>query len=516
VKPSAFRWPVLLSLYLASRLAGLMALPMFLDERIHLRWAYWIEQGRRLRVPLLAGRGLSVYLLAGIAPHADDPLRAGRLLTVAIGLVTLVAGHRLALCLTGDRRVADLTALFYIACPFTLAYDRMVLTDAFLAAFTALTLLLSMALAEEPRSRSGIALGVAMALGVLSKTTGLVLFVFPLLAWALLGRNRRRAVAPLACAYAMAATLAAYPLWLFFRKTDELAGAIGLGDGDTSFAGNASTNLGLAASWLWTYWTPPLIVLALAGLTAALVRRERAREAVLLALLAAGPAVAFVAVSEIWYPRYLLFTTVPFLPLAAWGFVAAVDAARTRTHMGPSAARVFGGAALLLALAPGLRFDLALWTDPSRAPFPPLDRFQYVDGWPSGYGLRDSMKFLGAERARQPGGLLLVTPGPSTTASAVRLLWARDPGVEVRYVDPRDDPPPPAPEPGRSVLVVVSLAQGVGLPASWAGATSPEFASFKPDGSPADAIYRAGAAAEGAASDAEARRSARSRSTIRP
>src|SRR5260221_4097618 len=129
LKPSAFRWPVLLGLYLASRLVGLMALPMFLDERIHLRWAYWIEQGRRLRVPLLAGRGLSVYLLAGIAPHAPYPLRARRLPNVAIGLVTLVTCHRLALRLTGDPRVAHVTAPFYIACPVTLVYDPIDLTQ---------------------------------------------------------------------------------------------------------------------------------------------------------------------------------------------------------------------------------------------------------------------------------------------------------------------------------------------------------------------------------------------------
>jgi 4-amino-4-deoxy-L-arabinose transferase-like glycosyltransferase len=259
---------------------GLMALPMFLDERIHLRWAYWIEQGRRLRVPLLAGRGLSVYLLAGVAPHAGDPLRAGRLLTVAIGLVTLVAGWQLALRLTGDRRVADVTALFSIACPFTLLYDRMVLTDAFLAAFAALTLLLSIALAEQPRPRTGAVLGLALALGVLSKTSGLVLFAMPAAAWALLGRDRKRGLVPLATAYLLAAALVAYPLWLFLRKTDELAGALGLRDGEAAFRGNAGVNLGLAASWLWAYWTPPLIVLALIGLAPpSLGARTRGRAA---------------------------------------------------------------------------------------------------------------------------------------------------------------------------------------------------------------------------------------------
>jgi dolichyl-phosphate-mannose-protein mannosyltransferase len=493
VKPSAFRWPVLLSLYLASRLVGLMALPMFLDERIHLRWAYWIEQGRRLRVPLLAGRGLSVYLLAGIAPHAEDPLRAGRLLTVAIGLVTLVACHRLALRITGDRRVADVTALFYIACPFALAYDRMVLTDAFLSAFTAVTVLLSVAVAEEPRLRTGAALGGAIALGVLSKTTGLVLFTVPLLALALVARDRRQALPPISCACAMAATLVAYPLWLFFHKTDELSGAIGLHDGEASLAGNAAANIGLAAQWLWAYWTPGLIVLALVGLTAAIARRERWRAAVLLALLAAGPAVAFVAVSEIWYPRYLLFTTVPLLVLCAWGLAAAIEFVRVRARLPRGAARGVALAALVLILIPAIRFDLALWTDPSRAPFPAIERFQYVTGWPSGYGMRDSVAFLRSERERHPEGLLLVTSGPSTTASALRLLSAHDPGVEVRNVDPESGEGPAmlASGGGRAVFVVVSLAEGVHLPPSWAGEVQPVFASFKPDGTPTDQLYRA-------------------------
>ena len=489
-----WRWPALVGLYLASRLFALTALPMFLDERIHLRWAYWIAQGRRLRVPVLAGRGLSVYMLAGVAPGADDPLLAGRLLTVAIGLVTLVALYHLTLRLGGDRRIADLAALFYIVCPFALVYDRMVLTDAFLAAFTALTLLLSVRLVEDPRARTGAALGAALALGVLSKTTGLVLFGFPLLVLAFLGRERRRALGPLALAYAFAGTLVAYPLWLFFRKTDELAGAIGVRENDASFSGNAAANVHLAAEWLWTYWTPGLVILAVLGLALGLASPARRRAAVLLSLLAVGPTAAFVAVSGIWYPRYLLFTTVPLLPLAAGGFVGLVSLLTRRASAHPRrwAVSLLVAALLVAALLPALRFDHALWTDPTRAPFPSLDRFQYVTGWPSGYGSRESVEFLRAERNRLPEGLVLVTPGPSTTASAVRLLWANDPAVEVRYVDPGEDAPSGSGR--RPVFVVVSLAEGVLLPDHWAGDVTREYASFKPDGSPADALYRACAA----------------------
>lgn len=467
---------------------------MFLDERIHLRWAQWIAQGRRLRLPFISGRGLSVYMLAALTPEASDPLIAGRLLTVAVGVVTMVAVHRFTCRASGDRRVADAAALFCIACPFALLYDRMVLTDAFLSAATALTLLLALSVAETPRARSGVALGIVIALGVLAKTTGLVLFAIPALAWLLVAPDRRRAVPPLVAAYSVAASLVAYPLWLFFRKTDELAGALGTRENEDSLAGNAAANLRLAAEWLWAYWTPCLALLALAGLILAVVRKtepDRRGAAVLLGLVTVVPTFAFVAVSEIWYPRYLLFTTVPLVALAGWGFVGAIDLVRARL-LAPGA-RVGPWAALALAavLAPAVRFDLALWTDPSRAPFPALDRFQYVTGWPSGYGSRESIAFLRAERARAAAGLVLVTPGPSTTASAVRLLWAKDPSVDVQYVAP-DSPASilSSTAAGRALFVVVSLPEGARLPGSWSPVLTPAFASYKPDGRAADAIYR--------------------------
>lgn len=490
-RADVWRWPVLLALYLASRLVALTALPMFLDERIHLRWAYWIAQGRRLRLPFISGRGLSVYMLAGVAPKAEDPLLAGRLLTVCVGVVTLIACHRLTLRATGDPRAAFVAALFYIACPFTLMYDRMVLTDSFLSAATAVTLVLALRMAQAADLRTGLALGGAMAAGILSKTTGLVLLAFPVLAVGLLGRARRQALRPLVAAYAASAVVVAYPLWLFFRKTDELAGAMGMRENETSFAGNAAANLRLAAEWLWAYWTPGLVVLAALGLGLAAVHRERRRAACFLALLAAFPTVAFVAVSEIWYPRYLLFTTIPALPLAACGFIGIVDFARRRARLRPAGAALFAAGVLTVVLVPALRFDLALWSDPSRAPFPALDRFQYVTGWPSGYGLRDSLAFLGRERERHPGGLLIVTPGPSTTASALRLLSTRDPNVEVRYLDPAAESPAALAHAGRAVFVVVSLIEGVRLPEAWSHDHAPVFASFKPDGTPTDQVYRA-------------------------
>jgi len=480
------RWVVLVGLYLASRLFALTALPMFLDERIYLRWAYWITQGRRLQVPFVAGKGLSVWVLAAVTPHTANPLLAGRLLTVAVGILTLVAVHRLAARLTGDVRVADLAAVFYIACPFTLFHDRMVLADPYLSAFTAWTLLLSLRLSNTPRLRDGIALGAAMALGIAAKVTGLPLLAVPLLVLGVMGATRRTWLKPLALAYVVALALSAYPVWRFFsRPSGELSKLAG-GD-DSPVAATVSANLGLATSWLWNYWTTGLVLLAAAGVVVALRKNALRRSGVLLILVALGPIALFASVSRVWFPRYVLFTTVPLVILAALGFRAGLDALARRTPVSPWTSAVRTAILLAIVLAPALRFDGALWTDPSRAPLPDVDRFQYVTGWPSGYGSRDSLEFLRARRAERPEGLTLLTPGPSITASAVRLLWAADPAMEVRAVDPSAAIPA---DPARPVYVLVSVAEGVHLPPDWTNDVTREFASFKPDGAPADEVFR--------------------------
>ena len=65
---------------LVSRASGS---PMFLDERIYLRWAYWVAHGRRLRMPFIEGKALAVttsdlMLFDGSRP--DGHARGDRLL----------------------------------------------------------------------------------------------------------------------------------------------------------------------------------------------------------------------------------------------------------------------------------------------------------------------------------------------------------------------------------------------------------------------------------------------------
>jgi hypothetical protein len=490
----------LLALYLVARLRGIGLLPIFLDETLHVRWALLLAEGERSwDATWKWGRALTIWLGALATPWASDLLRANRLVSVALGAVTLWATFEIARRLFGPR-VAVLAGLFYVLCPFTLFHDRMALTEAGLAAFSALALLCGIRVAESGSRAAAVLAGLALVGAVLVKAIGLLALPVPALAVLVLGPVRRR-LAPLGLAYAVGLPPS---LWAFrrFAATENAQHMAELfTGGGGGFAARLAGALAEGAGWLWGWCTPPLVALALAGAALALLRRDR--RGLLLGLLSAYPLVAF-SVALTWrMPRYLLPTAVPLLVLAA----AALDevASRLAERLGRrDSARVvpwLTATAAVLVLLPALRFDRLLWTDPSRAPMPEADRFQYVLGWPSGYGVRDTERLVREELARHLQGVTVVVHANRfqtlrATPYALSLAFAREPRVRFEdwnfaepslvpalerwaaagptlLVVPRADPAAPAPD-----------------PAAWAPFATLVGRTTKPDGGPCDDVYR--------------------------
>lgn len=438
-----------------------------------------------------------MWLGALVTPYASDPLWVNRCLSVACGLLTLIATVAIADRLF-DRRVGLVAGAFYVLCPFTLFYDRLALADACLSALFALTLLLSLRIVADARLRFGFLAGVVMALGVYTKAPGVLLFAVPVATAVFLGLPRCSWRAFLA-AYTVGVPPAAYALWRF-ATTKNTADMVGIATRhEDSLLARSAANLAEAAGWLWAFWTPTLVVLGLVGLAIALVRGRR--EGLLLAALAFFPVLAFGLTLSRWLPRYLLFGSAPFLVLGAWALCQLVDRATTgRAAAFRSAALAVAAAAVLI---PSLRFDLALWTDPPRAPLPALDREQFVVGWTSGYGIRDTERLVREELARHPEGVTVVVHANRfrtlrATPMALGLAFAREPSVRLEDWDlahpsavpalekwaaagptllvvPRADPlvPPPDMTPFAPLLTLVATTR-------------------KPDGRPCDDVYRLG------------------------
>jgi hypothetical protein len=483
----------LLIAYFATRLAALTVLPIFFDETGHIRWAIWISQGQKIEKPWQYGKGLPIFANAFLFPWARDHyLWASRALTVLFGAGTLAGAILLGRALGGPR-AGWLSGLFYVACPYALVYDRLALTDPALGTFSAFVAVLCLRLVQRWRARDGLALGLALALAVFAKALGILLFFAPAAAVLLIAPRRLRHPLPLIVTYGVAGALTAYPLLRYFQVTATVRVAVS--KSNAGLLERLAENLPLCASWLWTYWTPVLIALALLALARAALLRSRAIGFV--AVLILGPVLAFAGVGDIWFPRYLVFLTAPFVALAAWG----ADQLATAIERGsPGRARAMTTAGLVALLLPAARTDGDLLVDPSRAHLVEIDRFQYVTGWPSGYGVRDTLDFVRAEKALHPEGITVVTHARTvrTTARALDLEFAYKP--EVRVEDLNFDQPDGALPllvqwaQERPTLVVIERPQGKSRrpdPALFAGLGGVLVArTFKPDGSLCDEIYR--------------------------
>ncbi|MEO8500461.1 MAG: hypothetical protein ABI565_06065, partial [Vicinamibacteria bacterium] len=116
---------LLLALYLATRILSLNALPIFLDEAVHLQWAERLfSEGRILR-PVGSGRLLAVAAY-GLALPFEDRLWVARLIATVAGAFSLVFTILLSRRLFSGRAAAISGAL-YVLSPFALTYDRLAL-----------------------------------------------------------------------------------------------------------------------------------------------------------------------------------------------------------------------------------------------------------------------------------------------------------------------------------------------------------------------------------------------------
>jgi hypothetical protein len=408
---------LLVALYLATRLPGLGKLPLFLDESWHVSWAMWIAEGQEWDSPWRFGKGLSLWVAAPLMPLAGLHYAwVSRSVTVLFGLLTPFAVFFAARRLY-DRETGIVATLVYLTSPFALMYDRTFLTDPVQSAFGALALVGSLRVAESGRTRDALVLAVWLVLSVLSKVLGVLVFLTPLLVAFLLRPGWRERFRPFAVAVGLAGAVVAYPVIWFVDHTHTVVAAL---ESDAGVQGRLLDNLPQVSEWLLAYWTWPLLALFLVGVASAAI--ERSRPGLLLAGLVAGPMSAYLFTSVVWFPRYLLFLTPAFSILAAAPLVRGLRA--IRGHAGPTTARWLAAVALFLTLLPSLRFDFLLHADPTRAPLPEVERLQFVDGWPSGYGVRDTVAFLQAEVEKHREGVHVAIHRPSRVTTLFALSVA--------------------------------------------------------------------------------------------
>jgi 4-amino-4-deoxy-L-arabinose transferase-like glycosyltransferase len=407
-------------LLVALRAWRIDAWPLFIDEAQHLHWAKRVWTDAPFLRPLTDGKALQVAAASLVVPFVGDPVRAGRLLNLLPALLAGFASYRLGMSL-GGRAGALLALALTATSPFLVAHDRLALADPWLAALAAAVASSVIGLLGRPTMRGGIVLGVLLGAAVLAKVPGAVLLAWP--AVALLLPSARASRRPLLAGLVLGALIAAAPVGYFLTHTAQLDEKIEAPEDEPETQGLLVENVGLAASWLWTSLTPPVALAALAGVGLAIARGGR--EPRLLVMGAALPVLTFLPAFH-WFPRYILPCAVPLLVLAAW---AVVSAARAVRHPYRAVAGAVAGAVLLV---PCLYGDVLLVTEPRRAPLPPVDRFQYLIGWPAGVAGDAAWRRVRSEAAGRPALVVVDSAGHSTVHYVLRTRLMNDPDLEVR------------------------------------------------------------------------------------
>ncbi|MCS7092589.1 MAG: hypothetical protein NZM26_04525, partial [Patescibacteria group bacterium] len=111
------------------RFINLTVLPVFADEAIYIRWSQIMRADATLRfLPLSDGKQpLFMWITIPFLKVFDDPLVAGRFISVISGMFTISGAFLLSFLLFRNFSLAIVSALISAIVPYLVFFDRMAL-----------------------------------------------------------------------------------------------------------------------------------------------------------------------------------------------------------------------------------------------------------------------------------------------------------------------------------------------------------------------------------------------------
>lgn len=385
--------------YFALRLPNLTLQPIFADEAIYIRWAQVMKAEPTLRfLPLSDGKTpLFMWILMPLFKVFQDPLFAGRFLSVVSGFFTLIGVFWLAKYIFG-KKAAFFASLLVVISPYMVFFDRMALVDSMLAAFTVWSILAALYLLRYPRFDLAMILGYLLGGALLVKTPAMVNFLalpFTIIALPIkaINQSKRKLMRLFACwtiAFIVAMTI--YNLLrlgpgfyqLSARNADYIFTPAELaGRPLDPFIPHLKDIFNIFPIML----TWPVLIAILLGIISIFISRNKLGMVLLIWLLI--PLLLQMAFLKTFTARYLLLSIPPLLIIGGFGLTWLLQRVKLSN---------FWTSFLVVLLLPlALRTDTLLLTDPQNAPLPRNERAGYFEEWTAGYGFEEIAKFFTAK-----------------------------------------------------------------------------------------------------------------------
>lgn len=442
--------------YLFTRLANIQNFPIFTDEAIYLRWAQIAGNDPDwLFISLTDGKQpLFVWLTMSFMKIVNDPLLAGRLVSVFAGLSSMIGiffltkelfkskpSTSLPVRQAGLRagKIAVVAAFLYLLFPFALVYDRIALYDSLVAAFIIWSLYIEVLLVRRLKFKYAILLGVIIGFGLLNKTSAnfsLILLPFSLLLFNFKDKHWRQKIVRWAF-YAGTAAVIAQVIYASLRLSPF---HYIIAQKDATFVYPfaewiqhpltfLTPNLLTLSTWLVGYATIPFLIFVFAAF---FIGREYLKEKIFLLLWFLIPFAALAMFGKLLYPRYILFMTMPLLVLGAYSFYTVLHGIPMRWIK----AGIFA-----VFMLPFVLTDLFIITDFEKARIPQSDKNQYYRGWPAGGGIREKVEILQKESIDKK--IYVGTEGTfGLLPYALEIYLHDNPNVIIKGFYPLQDKPP--------------------------------------------------------------------------
>lgn len=390
-------------IYLLTRLIRLDQFPVFTDEGIYIHWAKiaWHDASWRF-ISLTDGKQpLQTWAtIPFLKLFPENALLAGRLFSVSTGFISLTGIFSLLYYLF-NKKTAYIGAFFYIFTPYFLFYDRMALTDSAVNAGFIWVLFFSILLIKTLRFDISLIFGLLGGIVLLTKSSTKMFLALSLLAPILLinsGIKKNFSKIINFVSLFIVVGLLSFVLYniqrlspfmhyisqknnTFVMTLDEF-----LKSPFSSFWGNLKI---ITQVVFWeSGWLLPVI--GLTGLIG-LIKKNRGL-AIYIILWIVLPLIAIASFSKVIFPRYLIFFSSLFVISASY-FLSQLKLKNFLVFS-------FLISILLIYLDYPIVFDF------TKISFPPVDRGQYLEGPPAGWGVKEIVEFARQKSTEKPVILL--------------------------------------------------------------------------------------------------------------
>lgn len=407
----------LLVLYALTRLINLDNLPIFSDEGIYVHWSQvaWKDASMRFisvtdgRQPLQTWGTIPFLKL-----FESQALIAGRLFSVSTGLFAL-SGVIVSAWYFFNKKTAYIAGFLYIITPYFLFYDRIALVDSAINGFTIWMFFLSVLMARTLRLDVALILGCVTGFALLGKSSVRLYAGFMLASsmfvlykndhglWGMLKKVQSKLIGKenkwyelisfgilyglVVCIAALIYNVQRLSPYMHYIEAKNSTFVLTLPELLSSPFNYFKGNIVNIPYYIFSEMGFIVAVLGIVGLFFMYRKYKKLTLYYLLWLIPGLILISFVA--RVLYPRYVL----------SLGGLLIIPAAYALANMKNMKSTL--GALGIVVLVVGY-FNYTIWFDAAKIPFPEIDRGQYLEGWPAGYGAAEIVNYAREKSVEKP------------------------------------------------------------------------------------------------------------------